>query len=150
MQVAGRAGRRSRPGEVLVQTRYPEHPLFTALAKHDYAGFADAQLEERRRAGFAPFVSEAALRAEARQLGAAMEFLARAARLAEAPPEVRVYDPVPHVLTRRAGFERAQLIAQSASRRALQGWLTALAAALHADPQRDVRWHIDVDPIDFV
>jgi primosomal protein N' (replication factor Y) len=150
MQVAGRAGRRSRPGEVLVQTRYPEHPLFAALAEHDYAGFADAQLEERRRAGFAPFVAEAALRAEARQLGTAMHFLARAARLATQPPEVRVYDPVPHLLTRRAGFERAQLIAHSASRRALQAWLTALVAALHADPPRSVRWHIDVDPIDFV
>ena len=149
-QVAGRAGRRSRPGEVLVQTRYPDHPLFTALARHDYAGFAEAQLDERRRAGFAPFVFEAALRAEARELAVAMQFLQRAAALAEAPAEVRVYDPVPHVLTRRAGMERAQLLAQSASRRALQAWLASLAAALHADPQRQVRWHIDVDPIDFV
>ena len=150
MQVAGRAGRRSRPGEVLVQTRYPEHPLFAALAQHDYAAFADEQLEERRRAGFAPFVFEAALRAEARQLGTAMEFLARAAGLAEAPREVRVFDPVPHLLTRRAGLERAQLVAQSASRRALQAWLAALAAALHSSPPRSVRWHIDVDPIEFV
>ena len=149
-QVAGRAGRRSRPGEVLVQTRFPDHPLFAALAQHDYAGFADAQLEERRRAGFAPFAFEAALRAEARHLARAMEFLERAAALIEAPASVRVYDPVPHVLTRRAGMERAQLIAQSASRPALQAWLAALAAELHAQPPRQVRWHIDVDPIEFV
>jgi primosomal protein N' (replication factor Y) (superfamily II helicase) len=149
-QVAGRAGRRSQPGEVLVQTRYPDHPLFAALARHDYAGFAEAQLEERRRAGFAPFVFEAALRAEARQLAQAMEFLERAASLVEAPAGVRVYDPAPHMLTRRAGMERAQLIAQSASRPALQAWLAALAAELHADAPRQVRWHIDVDPIDFV
>ena len=149
-QVAGRAGRRSRPGEVLVQTRYPDHPLFTALARHDYAGFAEAQLEERRRAGFAPFAFEAALRAEAPQLAQALGFLERAAALIEAPAGVRVYDPVPHLLTRRAGMERAQLIAQSASRPALQAWLAALAAELHAEAPRQVRWHIDVDPIDFV
>jgi primosomal protein N' (replication factor Y) len=149
-QVAGRAGRRARPGEVLVQTRYPEHPLFAALARHDFAGFAEAQLEERRRAGFAPFVFEAALRAEAPQLATALAFLERAAALVDAPAQVRVYDPVPHVLTRRAGLERAQLVAQSASRPALQGWLAALTAALFADAPRQVRWHIDVDPIEFL
>jgi primosomal protein N' (replication factor Y) len=55
-QVAGRAGRRERPGEVLVQTRYPEHPLYLALARHDFAGFANSQLAERAAAGFPPLV----------------------------------------------------------------------------------------------
>lgn len=148
-QVSGRAGRREEPGEVLVQTRYPAHPLFAALARHDYAGFAAAQLAERRAAGFPPFVFEAALRAEAPKLEAALGFLRRAARLALPPAEVRVYDPVPHVLARRAGLERAQLIAQSASRPALQDWLGRLSAALFAAPPKDVRWHLDVDPIEF-
>jgi primosomal protein N' (replication factor Y) len=52
VQVAGRAGRREEPGEVRVQTRYPAHPLFAALARHDYAGFAAAQLAERKAAAF--------------------------------------------------------------------------------------------------
>ena len=74
-QVAGRAGRRERPGEVLIQTRYPGHPLFAALARHDFAGFAEAQLDERAARGFPPFVFEAALRAEAPKLDTAMRFL---------------------------------------------------------------------------
>src|SRR5204863_5307877 len=115
-QVAGRAGRRSRPGEVLIQTRYPGHPLFTALARHDFAGFADAQLADRKSAGFPPFVFEAALRAEAPKLATAMQFLRDAAGAVEPPAEVRIYDPVAHVITRRAGFERAQLLMQSTSR----------------------------------
>ena len=78
-QVAGRAGRRERPGEVLIQTRYPRHPLFAALERHDFAGFAQAQLAERRAAGFPPFVFEAALRAEATKLEAAVAFLKDAA-----------------------------------------------------------------------
>ena len=76
-QVAGRAGRRERPGEVLIQTRYPRHPLFAALERHDFAGFAESQLAERKAAGFPPFVFEAALRAEAPKLEAAIEFLKR-------------------------------------------------------------------------
>jgi primosomal protein N' (replication factor Y) len=148
-QVAGRAGRRERPGEVLVQTRYPQHPLFAALARHDFAGFAQSQLEERASAGFPPFVFEAALRAEAPKLDTAMRFLREAAALAPVPDGVQVYDPVPNVLTRRAGFERAQLLVQSRSRPALQRYLTMLSSDLFGDPRREVRWHLDVDPIEF-
>jgi primosomal protein N' (replication factor Y) (superfamily II helicase) len=148
-QVAGRAGRRERPGEVLIQTRYPGHPLFAALARHDYAGFAQSQLAERRDAGFPPFVFEAALRAEAPKLETALGFLRRTAAAVPAPDEVRVFDPVPHVLTRRAGLERAQLVMQSASRPALQEFLAALSKTLFEEAPRQVRWHLDVDPIEF-
>ena len=148
-QVAGRAGRRERPGEVIIQTRYPGHPLFAALGRHDFAGFADGQLADRKSAGFPPFVFEAALRAEAAKLDTAMQFLRDAAASVEAPAEVRVYDPVAHVITRRAGFERAQLVMQSESRAALQHYLAALSEKLFAEAPRQVRWHLDVDPIEF-
>ncbi len=147
MQVAGRAGRRERPGEVLVQTSFPQHPLYGALARHDFGAFATAQLTERRAAGFPPFVSEAVLRAEARALEDAMAFLREARDLVEAPEEVTLYDPVPNVITRRAGYERAQLVAQSASRGALQSFLRRWSEALFARPARAVRWHLDVDPL---
>jgi primosomal protein N' (replication factor Y) len=148
-QVAGRAGRRERPGEVLVQTRFPQHSLYAALASHDFAAFATAQLAEREAAGFPPFVHEAALRAEADRLAVAMEFLEQAARLVPVPEEVRVYDPVPHVITRRADLERAQLLVQSPSRPALQEFLRAWTERLFATAPRNVRWHLDVDPIEF-
>jgi primosomal protein N' (replication factor Y) len=148
-QVAGRAGRREQPGEVLVQTRYPDHPLFASLASHDFSGFAESQLSERRSAGFPPYVFEAVLRAEAPELARAMAFLHDARALEEAPESVRVFDPVPHVMTRRSGFERAQLVMQSSSRSALQGFLAALGAKLYEVAPRGVRWHLDVDPIEF-
>jgi primosomal protein N' (replication factor Y) len=148
-QVAGRAGRRERAGEVIVQTRYPDHSLFAALARHDFAGFADAQLADRRRAGFPPFVFEAALRAEARRLEDAMRFLCEAVATIARPDEVSVYDPVAHVITRRADFERAQLLMQSPSRTALQLFLSALSEKLFAEAPRQIRWHLDVDPIEF-
>jgi len=148
-QVAGRAGRREQPGEVLIQTRYPGHPLFAALRGHDFAGFAEAQLAERKAAGFPPFVHEAALRAEAARLQIAMEFLKEAAASIRAPDEVRVFDPVPHLLTRRADLERAQLVMQSPSRPALQDYLKDLSERLFESAPRQIRWHLDVDPIEF-
>jgi len=148
-QVGGRSGRREQPGEVLVQTRYPGHSMFRALIGHDYAGFAESQLAEREGAGFPPFVHEAALRAEAAKLESAMAFLRAAATLIEVPGSVQVYDPVPHVITRRAGLERAQLLLQSASRPALQEFLREWSAALPASAAGGVRWHLDVDPIEF-
>ena len=123
--------------------------MFAALARHDYAGFADSQLLERRSAGFPPCVHEAALRAEAKKLDLAMAFLRHAAGLVPAPEGIHVYDPVPHVITRRANLERAQLIVQSASRPALQEFLRAWSEKLYAATAKGVRWHLDVDPIEF-
>ena len=148
-QVGGRSGRREQPGEVLIQTRFPGHPMYQALLRHDYAGFAGSQLAEREAAGFPPFVFEAALRAEATQLATTMAFLKAAALLVPAPEGVCIYDPVPHLITRRAGYERAQIVVQSPSRPALQEFLRAWSAALPASANSGLRWHLDVDPIEF-
>jgi len=66
-QVAGRAGRADKPGEVLIQTFFPDHPLFRALREHDYDTWAKTLLAERQSAGFPPFVYQVLLRAESKQ-----------------------------------------------------------------------------------
>ena len=91
---------------------------------------------------------EAALRAEARKLDAAMAFLRAAAGLVAPPAGVQIFNPMPHVITRRAGLERAQLLLQSASRAALQAFLRAWCAALPASAASGARWHLDADPIE--
>lgn len=148
-QVAGRAGRGDLPGEVVVQTRYPAHPLYQALVRHDFAGFAAAQLEERRAGGFPPAVHEAVLRAEAEDMAAALAFLAEAAAQAPTVEGVSLYDPVPMSLARRAGQARAQVLVQSAHRPALHALLRDWAAKLYTMRPGKVRWHLDVDPIEF-
>ena len=152
MQVAGRAGRAELPGEVLIQTQFPEHPLYAALVRHDYPAFADAQLKEREQAGFPPYAYQAMLRAEAPQLADSLAFLttARAWPEASAHPDVMLYDPVPMRMARRANLERAQLLVESPSRRALQNFLSAWGALLDAikAPSR-LRWHLEVDPLEF-
>ena len=76
-----------------------------------------------------------------------MRFLRDARELVAVPAGVFVYDPVAHVVTRRAGYERAQLVVQSASRTALQGFLRDWSQRLFATAPRNIRWHLEVDPI---
>ncbi|HEY4999828.1 MAG TPA: primosomal protein N', partial [Usitatibacter sp.] len=152
VQVSGRAGRAEAAGEVLIQTDFPGHPLYAAVARQDFARFAEGALEERRVAGFPPFSHLALLRAESKKAGEATAFLKLAARIARrsaarlAAKEIEIFDPVPAPLERKAGYERAQLLVRSASRAALQPFLHAWKEQLLAKGGRHVRWSLDVDP----
>ncbi len=151
MQVAGRAGRAGLAGEVLIQTEFPEHPLFESLRRQDFDGFARMELEQRAAAHFPPFGAQAVLRAEAPEVAAALAFLTHA-REAALPlaGEVRIYDPVPMRLVRRARLERAQLLLEADRRAPLQNLLAAWLPRLHAlRAARTLRWHVDVDPVEL-
>jgi primosomal protein N' (replication factor Y) len=152
MQVAGRAGRAGlsadgSSGEVLIQTRYPHHPLYQAVMRHDYDGFAGDLLDERRQAHFPPFMYQALLRAEARELDTAMAFLKEAAALLDAPA-ITINEPIPMTMMRVANVERAQLLIECPSRPALQGFLKHWLAELRQLKTR-VRWSLEVDPVDI-
>jgi primosomal protein N' (replication factor Y) len=157
MQAAGRAGRDALQGEaseMWVQTWHPRHPLFAALARHDFDAFARTQLDERRQAGLPPFVHLALLRAEARDAARATAFLHAAAACAAQLPQAAgamVYPPVPPPVARVAGVERMQMLVESASRAALQrllaAWLPVLTELGKQKAQRVMRWALDVDPI---
>ncbi len=152
MQVGGRSGRADLPGEVLIQTEYPAHPLYQALAAQDYASFARSQLDERQMAAFPPFSYQALLRAEAPSVDESLAYLAAARALAEPLLNewITFYDPVPMRMMRLKNRERAQLLVESSHRPALQNFLTQWSACLYAQkPPRQLRWHLDVDPLDF-
>ncbi len=151
MQVSGRAGRAGLPGEVLVQTRYPRHALYHALGRHDYVGFANSTLAERRDAQLPPFVYQALLRAEGRTIEAALTFLSAAgAALAEVPyaERVTVYDAVPMTIVKVANVHRAQLLLESASRASLLATLRAWQPILRT-LKGVLRWSVEVDPLDI-
>ena len=152
MQVAGRAGRAELPGEVLIQTQFPDHPLYASLVRHDYPAFANEQLKEREQAGFPPYTYQAMLRAEAPLIADSLTFLstARAWPQASVHGDVMLYDPVPMRMARRANLERAQLLIESPSRRALQAFLGEWSQLLESikSPSK-LRWHLEVDPLEF-
>ena len=155
LQVAGRAGRADRPGEVLVQTHHPDHPLLNQLVRDGYTQFADAALAERKGAMLPPYAGLALLRAEAANAGAARQFLSEARELAASHPNgrsgsVMLLGPAPAPMERRAGRYRAQLLLQSSNRRGLQRLLADWVPQLGQVPTaRAVRWSIDVDPVDL-
>ena len=149
MQVSGRAGRADKPGRVLVQTAFPEHPLFRHLLRHDYAAFAVELLAERRKLDLPPYTRQALLRAEAPQMAAAMTYLRSAVQAAPDIPQVSVFDPTPAPMARVAGLERAQLLIQSVSRPALQQFLANWRPQLAAIKPQVARWSLDVDPLEF-
>ena len=150
MQVAGRAGRRDTPGEVLIQTDFPAHPVYQAVCRQDYAAFAQIALAERREVGFPPYAHQVLLRVEAATRAAVDRFLERSAALGrQLEFRVEVYDPVPAPVARVAGRERGHLLVQSTSREELQRFLDAWQPQLAQAHTGRVRWALDVDPLDL-
>lgn len=149
-QVAGRAGRADKHGEVLVQTAFPGHPLFQALIAHDYETWARTMLAEREQAGFPPFVYQVLLRAEGKQENDVYAFMQQARELAKGlDMQVEVYGVVPAALSRRANHIRVQLLVQSDARKNLQQFLRAWGPQLDTLPAKGIRWSLDVDPLEF-
>ena len=158
MQVAGRAGRadlQATKARVIVQTRYPEHPVFQYLQRHDYEQFAKHQLQERDDAALPPFVFHALLKAQGRDGAAVLQFLnhARDVFSSEINDEpslagVRIYHPVPMPMAKVADLERAQLLVESGSRKLLHQLISQSLPVLrgHKTP---ARWQLEIDPLEI-
>jgi len=153
MQVSGRAGRAEISGHVLIQTDYPDHPLYRALRQHNYDVLAQSILDERKIAGFPPFVYQALLRAEAHSFKVVMDFLSAAHQQARSMlntyKNIEIFDPVPAAMTRLKGMERAHLLVQSGTRMSLQLFLMQWSRQIDTLSTHKVRWVLDVDPMEF-
>jgi primosomal protein N' (replication factor Y) len=148
-QVAGRAGREARAGEVLIQTQFPEHPLLNRLIAEGYEAFAAGALEERREASWPPYSRLALLRAEAKDSAALDAFLRAVADLADADAAVKILGPAPAMLARRADYFRAHLLVECALRVGLQRFLGKWLPRIEAMPApAGLRWSLDVDPLE--
>jgi len=150
-QVAGRAGRGSLAGEVLIQTEFPEHPLLNRLLTEGYEGFAVSALEERREAGWPPYSRLAMLRAEAKDSLGLDAFLHAAVDLSRRRNEaaVKVLGPASALIARRADHFRAHLLIETAARSTLQRFLKDWLPQVEKLPgPPGLRWSIDVDPLE--
>lgn len=156
VQVGGRAGRAEKPGEVYIQTSFPDHPLYHALQTHDFESWANAQLAERKMTEFPPFAFQAILRAEGKVEQEVFQYLNRAREQAVAASatmssseQIRIFGVVPATLPRRANYIRAQLGVQSPQRKVLQEFLRAWAPLLEQLASNKLRCSLEVDPNDF-
>ena len=159
VQVAGRSGRH-RSGEVLIQTRCPQHSIIQTLLHKGYATFAQSALRERRTSRLPPYTYLALFRAEAKNEAATrvlLESLATTARtfcraqrrsdLAQA----EIWGPAPAPMKRKAGHYRYQLVLCTTTRSALKELvallITQLEAAQGTHPgSKGVRWFVEIDP----
>jgi primosomal protein N' (replication factor Y) len=150
VQVAGRAGRAHKPGQVLLQTHHPDHPFLHTLLGKGYAATARELLDERRLLQLPPFASQALLRAEAGDRTALDTFLHAARDALGEPANMRILGPMPAPMPLRAGRHRGQLLLEADQRGDLKRLLRPWQAQCLALPSaRRVRWSIDVDPVDL-
>ena len=149
-QVGGRAGRAERPGEVLIQTRHPDHPIIEAVLETDWSTLAAGLLEARRLQGLPPHGALAALRCDSPDPNAGLAFLQALAGQSGSVASghgVRLVGPLAAPMARRAGLYRCHLIATGPSRVAIQSTMRALVKAATAQrPPRGLRWFVDIDP----
>lgn len=150
IQVAGRAGRAQRKGEVMIQTHHPEHALLTTLVSQGYDAFAEQALREREMAQLPPYGFQILVRAEALQAESALLFLDSIKTLLLATQvnmPCEVWGPVSAPMERRQGRYRFHLLLQATDRMALQQWFGAVEAQIYQLPLvSKTRWSIDVDP----
>ncbi len=156
LQVAGRAGRVEKSGTVWIQTIHPLNEIFTCIKHHDYLQFAQMELKMRRQASQPPFMHYALLRANSLERGEEIAFLDSARKTAlkyidkHQDAKVEVFDVLQSPISKILKRYRAQLLVASvespALRKFLAAWITLLPAL---NKKGKLRWHIDVDPVDF-
>ncbi len=154
IQVAGRAGRASKPGEVVLQTHHPEHRLLQALLHKGYDDFAHTALAERQMAQLPPYTYLTLFRAEANQSAMVETFLRQVRETLQVHPlfaqGAAVLGPTPAPLAKRAGKYRWQLLLQTPTRSMMQALLTSSKSAIQLLPLASkVRWSMDIEPQDL-
>ena len=152
VQVAGRAGRSERPGEVLIQTHQPFHPLFTTIVEHGYEVFAQSALGEREAAELPPFRKVAVVRAESSAREAPARFLRTLAQQLNrsSSRSVEISGPVAHAMERRAGMVRLQLLLSAERHSDLADAVSRVVDYAESSPAKTrIRWSVDIDPQDI-
>ncbi|KXI30198.1 primosomal protein N' [Paraglaciecola hydrolytica] len=149
-QLAGRAGRAEKPGEMWLQTHDPAHPLLQDLINNGYGHFARYALLERQQANLPPYSFQALFKAQALSARDAHEFLQQVADFFSGAEGVMCLGPIPALMEKRQGQYRMQLLLQSNQRGLLQQALNQHVGSVEALPlATKVRWSLDVDPQDF-
>lgn len=147
VQVSGRAGRRVKPGKVLLQTCLPQHPVLQQLLNESYESWLERLSARRRELKLPPYSHWAVLRAQHKDYQKAEAFLLDVRRRMEGVANVKVRGPAPAMMPKRAGLWRAQLLLQADSRKALErcleNWIQSPGRKGRVD------WTLDVDPLDI-
>ncbi len=151
LQVSGRAGRSNIKGEVLIQTSFPNNPVFEAIKKNSYDLFVEILLRERKQMGLPPYSFTAILRVESKKLNQGEQFINEIAKYAKSlKNNVVIFDPLRPTIERVNSYERFQLFFQAKNRNELQNLLKQLRLVMTKHSLfNKIKWALDIDPIEF-
>lgn len=147
-QVAGRAGRGAKPGEVLIQTRHPEAPVIAALEAGDRDAFYEAETEARRHAGAPPFGRWAAIIVSSEDEAEAREAANRIGAKRPHLDDVMILGPAPAPLSLLRNRYRYRLLLNARRSAELQKVIRDWLGQVDHPP--GVRVGVDIDPYSFV
>ena len=149
-QVAGRAGRMETPGEALLQTFQPEHPVIRAILAGDEEGFWSAEANERRAAGVPPYGRMAGVILSSPNVQEVFDLGAEMARNDGPLRQIgaQVYGPAPAPIARVRGRHRVRLLVKADKTAPLQAALAAWVAQFRIPAT--LRLSIDIDPQSFL
>jgi primosomal protein N' (replication factor Y) len=152
-QVAGRAGRGDLPGQVLIQTYYPEHYAIRHAREQDYEGFYKEEIRYRERLCYPPFYVLASVLIRHSNEGHAREtakMLRTCLDSANTDRSVRITGPAPASISRLKGEYRIQLLLRSKSRRRLRDVLDIALTAARAKGCDMRSVHVEIDPVSML
>ncbi|MBF0266662.1 MAG: primosomal protein N' [Gammaproteobacteria bacterium] len=153
VQVAGRAGRGEKPGQVVLQTHQPEHPFYEHILSHGYEYFSQQAMEDRQQMQLPPYGYLALLRCDAKSESINLEFLNQCLAIAQqllsnqTQESIQIIGPVPAPMQRKAGRFRSQVLVQCDHRQLLQQFIGQWLE--HFPKNHRVKWSIDIDPQDM-
>ena len=151
VQVSGRCGRGDYKGEVNIQTRYPNHPIFNFIRSSEYLKYANTLLLEREEAQLPPYAHQALLCANSKNKDAPEKFLNEVVTLLNSIDidSVEIWGPVPGVIEKKSDYYYFNLYLQSSNRNKLHQIIKTFYKHLEKiKVSSSVRWFIDIDPIE--
>ena len=151
VQVSGRCGRGKYKGEVNIQTRYPNHPIFSYVKDSHYIEYAKTLLSERKDTKLPPFAHQALICANAKNKNLAENFLTEVAQLINSIEieSVEIWGPVPGVIERKSDYYYFNLYLQSEDRGQLRRLIQTFFQHVETiKVNSSVRWFVDIDPIE--
>lgn len=151
IQVAGRAGREKKKGQVIIQTEYPDHPFWPLLFQGGYKEIVEMTLMDRKSANWPPYSFIVLIRAQSHRKKYTWSFLEEAKKiLISQKPNFSILGPVSAPMEKKASHYRGQLLLQSEGRKSLNQTLKMFIDEIERKKFiRRVKWSIDVDPIEL-
>ena len=148
IQVAGRAGRGEKKGEVYLQTLRPDHPLLNTLLESGYRSFAKQTLKERKAAWMPPYRYAALLRCESKDQELNQSFLQEHAQVLRQASEnsIDIWGPIPAPMERKAGRYQAHMVLLSKDRARMHFYIRQWWQNVWHNKPHGMKLSLDIDP----